>query len=206
MIFHEIDHNSPEWFALRMGKPTASMAKVFIGKRGLGEGARTYARRLVTEKILSRPMEGANTLDMQRGHALEERAAQAYTMMTGIDLLPGGFATDDTGFAGASPDRLTAKPEKGMVEIKCPRLDTHMGYVLDGFEDDYFAQAQFQLFIFRNRAWVDRFSYHPEAPVNARERTYRHPEMQRTIKSALIEFQALMEEYEAIARQKGIDL
>ena len=48
-----------------------------------------------------------------------------------------------------------------MIEIKCPIMSTHVGYLLEGeLPKDYFQQVQGQLLV-TNRKWLDFISYYP---------------------------------------------
>ena len=67
---------------------------------------------------------------MEQGQFLEEKAKPAFTIETGIQIENVAFITTDDGLFGCSPDAMIAC-ESG-VEIKCPRLETHVGYLLDG--------------------------------------------------------------------------
>jgi hypothetical protein len=59
---------------------------------------------------------------------------------------------------GCSPDRVIG--DDGLLEIKCPAPQTHVGYMLTRTVDkDYFPQVQGQLLI-TERNWVDVQSYH----------------------------------------------
>ena len=54
--------------------------------------------------------------------------------------------------------------DDGLLELKCPREDTHLLYLARGvLPTDYKAQVQGQLWV-TGRAWVDFMSYCPELP------------------------------------------
>jgi hypothetical protein len=64
--------------------------------------------------------------------------------------------------AGASPDGLVG--EDGLIEIKCPRLDTHLQYLADDeIPEEYLPQMLWQLAC-TERQWIDFVSYHPDCP------------------------------------------
>jgi hypothetical protein len=66
--------------------------------------------------------------------------------------------SDDKKFA-CSPDGLVG--EDGGLEIKCPLVATHIGYLLNGeLPSDYFQQVQGCLFV-TGRKWWDFMSYSP---------------------------------------------
>jgi hypothetical protein len=148
---------------LRLGIPTASEFPKIVTPTGkLSEQARKYAHLLVAEQLLGRPLISLDELEwVARGKELEPEAARLYEFDRDVDTEPVGFLTTDDGRIGASPDRLVGKP--GVLEIKAPAPQTHVGYVLDGFAEKYKPQVQGQLLV-SDREWCDWMSYHPELP------------------------------------------
>jgi len=68
---------------------------------------------------------------------------------------------DDKKACLCSPDRLIRGKSGGLLEIKCPQIQTHVGYLLNGkLETEYFQQVQGQMFI-TGMAWCDLMSYFP---------------------------------------------
>jgi hypothetical protein len=163
MIQHKIDQRSPQWFVLRAGIPTASEFHRIVTPGGKpSRQAEGYLYSLLAEYVVGHPITGPETDWMQRGQELEDEAIKAYEFQTGVETQPGGFITLDSGLVGCSPDRLVGKD--GLLEIKCPKESTHVGYLLTGqLEDDYRPQLQGQLWV-AERAWVDVVSYHPQMP------------------------------------------
>ena len=107
---------------------------------------------------------------MERGNDLEEEAARSLAKRLKVELLPGGFVTDDKGRAGCSPDRLLKTPEA--CEIKVPSPWVHIGNMLDGpnggardthSPDKYKAQVQGQILIGNFHA-VHFYSWNPGLP------------------------------------------
>ncbi len=202
---------SDEWRRLRLGIPTSSCfdkivtptGRMSIAKDGKGfsQMARKYAHQLVAETLLGRPLD--DDLDglrwITRGKDLEPDAAKLYELMHGVRTLPVGFITNDAGTVGCSPDRLIEGLHAGL-EIKCPAPNTHVGYMIDGFED-YAAQIQGQLYI-AEFEWVDRMAFHPElAPVIVR--TYRNEPFIKGLAEALDAFLAMKADMLAQARAAG---
>lgn len=202
MIVHDVEQGTEEWRRLRAGVPTASMFGSIMSKNGRTTAtARTYALQLAGEIILGRPLEnGASKVKhVIRGHELESQAAAAYAFENDVTVETVGFAMTDDGIMGASADRLVGVD--GLLEIKCPKAMTHLSYLVDGFEDDYFAQVQGQLFVLE-RDWVDRYSYHPELP-SKRERTYRDTPFMRKLKDACTEVCNMRDEFVEKIRKEG---
>jgi hypothetical protein len=68
--------------------------------------------------------------------------------------------------AGASPDGLVGN--HGMIEIKCPNLETHIGYLLSKkIPTDYRQQIDWQLAC-TGRSWCDFLSYRHDLPPHLR--------------------------------------
>jgi hypothetical protein len=187
MIEHQVEQGSAEWFALRIGRPTASEFKKIItpAKGDLSKQARGYAIKLVAEMLLNRPMDDLAGIEaIERGKALEPEAVKMYELSQ-HKTRQVGFITSDDGRIGASPDRLLIGVN-GAVEIKCPYPVTHLEYLLDGFGHDYKPQVQGQMLI-GGFDFIDRFSYSPEMPPFL-ERTYRDEPYIEKMAAALREF------------------
>jgi hypothetical protein len=203
VIIHDVAQGSPEWLQCRLGIPTSSCFDQIVTPTGkLSKSSRKYALKLVAEIITGRSTDGIGSLEwVARGKELEPYAAEAYEMTTGTDTQAVGFITTDDGQIGCSPDRLTLDGVGG-VELKCPAPHTHIGYVVDGFGSDYIPQVQGQLYV-AELEWVDRFSFHPEAPAY-RERTYRDEAFIKTLAQALDEFNQTRLEMLETVKARGL--
>jgi putative phage-type endonuclease len=160
------------WQLLRVGKVTASrVADVLAFKK---DGSETVARRdyrlqVVTEMLTGFPTDyGVETADMRWGKEQEPNARIVYTEKVGVVVEQIAFAQHpQIEHAGASPDGLVGK--EGLLELKCPRSFTHIGYFLtpETLEADYREQVQWQLAV-TGRAWCDIMSYDPRMPEKLR--------------------------------------
>jgi hypothetical protein len=161
----DVVQGTTEWLSARAGIPTSSQFhKIITPKtRKVSGQAADYAYQLVAERVLGRYLEDTKSFYWaERGKQLEDEARLYYEMLTGSVTERVGFITNDNGTIGASPDRLVG--ERGLLEIKCPAPQTHMGYLLgDPVSADYWLQVQGQLWI-AERDWTDVLSYHPELP------------------------------------------
>jgi hypothetical protein len=193
MKIHDVEQGSPEWLTLRLGIPTASMFdKVVTPKGKLSESSRDYAHRLIAERVLGRSLDSLDHLEwVVRGKELEPAAARMYAFEQGVETREVGFVTSDDGRMGASPDRLLVG-QAGILEIKCPAPNTHVGYMLEGFGTKYFVQVQGQLLV-TAAEFADRYSYHPDMPP-VLNRTNRDEAFIRTLADALEEFNDGLEE------------
>lgn len=160
MIIIECEQGTPEWHASRCGKPTASGFDKLITTTSKQSTQRTkYMYQLAGERVCGIPEETYQSAAMARGTATEEEARRFYEFTTGESVRKVGFCVSDCGRYGASPDGLVG--EDGVLEIKCPSLAVHVGYLLDGkVPTDYFQQTQGQLYV-TGRKWSDFISYYP---------------------------------------------
>lgn len=193
MIFHDVEQSSAKWAELRLGIATAScFNKIITPKTGkLSSQADAYANQLIAEIVTGEVQEKfAPTYWMERGSLLEEDARKLYEFETGYNVKNGGFATNDLGTAGASPDvRVFDKDGKliGGAEIKCPAPWTQVENLLrDEIDSDYIPQVQGQILIY-GFEFVDWFSYHPQMPP-ALIRTYRDDAYCEKLDAALQDF------------------
>lgn len=203
MIEHAVTQGSPEWLALRLGKPTASeFDKIITPKKlEMSASARAYAYRLVAETLLGYPVQDLGGLPwIQRGIELEPDAVRSYEFDTDIQTRPVGFITSDDGMIGASPDRLLVGVN-GAVELKCPSPATHIGYLIDGFGTDYMLQVQGQMLV-GGFDFIDRYSFHPQLPP-VRERVLRDEKIIDALKAGLTQFIDMKEAMLAKVRSTG---
>jgi hypothetical protein len=200
MKIHDVAQRSPEWHALRLGKPTASeFHKIITPKTGkLSAQARKFACRLIAERLLNEPLDLLDGIEaVERGKAMEPDAVAQYEFVEEIETQPVGFVTTDDGLVGASPDRMIVGAPAGL-EVKCPLLPTHIGYWLDGPGDEYRPQVQGQLWV-AEFEWLDFYSYHPQMePV--RLRTQRDDAYIKLIEQALRDFNDMLHDMYERAR------
>ncbi len=165
-----MEQGSVEWKMARVGKVTASriadvMAKVKVGEAAARED---YRAQLVAEILTGEPADdGYVSKDMQFGVEQEPFARAAYEVSRGAFIDQVGIVDHPTieRFA-ASPDGLI--DDDGLVEIKCPKIKTHLKYLISGkVPGDYFYQMQGQLSC-TGRKWCDWVSFRPELPEHLR--------------------------------------
>ncbi len=162
MIFHNVEPRSPEWEALRLGKIGSSEFHKILTPAKMLPSAQRFGlmHRIIAERITGIPVEnaGESTKWMDRGTELEDQARIAYEVLADQEVSGGGLFVADDGVICCSPDSLVG--EDGDLEIKCPLIQTQVGYALNGLEDEYSTQIQGRMMI-HGRRWVDIFSYHP---------------------------------------------
>jgi len=141
--FYNVDQNSEEWAALRLGKFTASMFGDLFAKKDTA----TYKNAIIKvayERVTGECEEMYSNKWMQRGHDKEPFAAENYELFTFNRLENGGFYEYDD-FIGASPDRKIVG-KNGGCEFKCPSAQVYNEYLETGrIPRSYYWQLHGQL-------------------------------------------------------------
>lgn len=161
------DQRTPEWFAERTGKVTASciykvMAKLRDGKPGADRT--NYHAQLVTERLTGEVAESFTNGAMQWGTDTEPQARAMYSFHAGEPAVETGFVPHPSiTMSGASPDGLVGA--LGLVEIKCPNSATHIATLTGaGIDRKYLLQMQWQIAC-TERQWCDFASFDPRLPL-----------------------------------------
>lgn len=166
-IYADVEQGSEAWRQLRLGRPTASNFNRIVTKKKceLSAQAVDYALKLCAEKLLN--MAAVESFDalpwLERGKELEPMAVKQYEMVHEVKTLAVGFITTDDGLLGCSPDRLVVSNQRHAIEVKCPSQHVHLGYLLNGTDDDYKPQVQGQILVAELER-ADLYSYHPQMP------------------------------------------
>jgi hypothetical protein len=162
----DAEQRSPQWFAARAGKVTASRAGDFLArtKSGYSTSRKNYLTQLVAERLTGQPQEdGFVSAAMLRGIELEPAAFSAYEALTGNMPDRVGFLSHAELPIGTSPDGVIGDYE-GLLELKVPNPATHIGYLRSGkLPADYLPQVTHHLFV-SGAAYVDFLSYGPNFP------------------------------------------
>jgi len=163
-----VEQGSPEWFAQRLGRITASNFGALMTlprskkdrEAGLiSETARTYLVKKVSE-VLTGMSKEFTTQSMEWGSETEDEARKIYELENMVEVKQIGFAIlESNPIVGGSPDGLVG--DDGIIEIKCPDSNTFTGYLLgDSIVKGYMAQIQGNLWIL-DRSWCDFIVYDP---------------------------------------------
>lgn len=156
------EQRSPQWYASRLGKPTASRYGDVLGKLkngGPNAACTDYCAELVLERISGELMQQYVTPAMARGVELEESARQCYMARTGELVEPVGLCLHDTINTACSPDGFVN--DDGLLEIKCPMNQLAIADLwLRQDPAPYLPQIQGQLWI-TDRKWCDLVIYDP---------------------------------------------
>jgi hypothetical protein len=153
------DQGSEDWFKVKHGIPSASsFDKIVTTKGDRSKQREKYLYQLAGERVIGKTEETYQNDNMLRGIELEDEARKLYELISDKEATRTGFFLAD-GY-GCSPDGIVEP--MGLLEIKCPILATHVGYLVDyKLPMEYFQQVQGQLLV-TGRQWCDFMSYYPE--------------------------------------------
>ena len=164
MITIDCEQLSPEWFAAKVGIPSAASFDQIVTTKGEPSKSRQkYMYQLAGEIVLGSKVETYVNAAMQRGTELEPEARKAFEFIHEVVVKKVGFVfMDEQKRYGASPDGLL--DEDAGLEMKCPQIQTHVGYLLDNkLPTDYFQQVQGGMLITGLNQW-HFMSYYPGMP------------------------------------------
>jgi putative phage-type endonuclease len=157
-----IEQGSPEWFAQRLGKVTASRVADVIAKTktGYSTSRDNYMAQLVCERMTGVVAESFTNAAMQHGTDTEPLARAAYEAHADVLVDEVAMITHPTiEAAGASPDGLVGDVKQ--LEIKCPNTATHIDTLLSQtVPGKYNTQMQWQMAC-TGRQWCDFVSFDP---------------------------------------------
>jgi hypothetical protein len=169
----DFEQGSEKWFALRMGIPTASEFKNFMGApRGsksfldkfnlkkssesgeLNDAVETYLCRKVSERFEGpqQDPQSFSSFETEQGKLNEKLARKWLAMEFETEITEVAFIKTDDGAAGCSPDGLLG--DDCGVEIKCPQGPKQASYLLNGeLPDDYLHQVHGSLYVTGRKQW-----------------------------------------------------
>lgn len=156
------EQRSDEWYAARLGIPTASEFKCLMVTKGKGEDGSSkmrdeYRRKLAGERLTGRPMASYRNANMDRGAGEEDEARRKYEFTNDVDAVRVGFIRN--GEKGCSPDSLIG--DDGMLEIKSADPHVYLDFLTrKTFPKEHVAQCQGALWV-AERKWIDLIVYCP---------------------------------------------
>ena len=160
-----IEQGTDEWFAVRIGKVTASRLADVLAKTktGYSTSRENYMAQLVCERLTGQKGESFTNAAMQHGTDTEPLARAAYEALHDVLVDEVGFIPHPTIImAGASPDGLVS--DDGLLEIKCPNTATHIETLLSQtVPGKYNTQMQFQMAC-TDRSYCDFVSFDNRLP------------------------------------------
>jgi len=153
MKTHKVEQGSEEWFALRSGKLTGSMASRVGNNR-----TESHILEAVASKLSSGERRDFTSIDMERGNELEPQARALYELQTDCEVEEVGFVEMNE-YIGCSPDGLVGKD--GGIEIKCPKDEVYVKLLIDEKVDSkYMWQIQMCMLVCE-RKWWDYVAFNP---------------------------------------------
>ena len=142
------EQRTPEWYAKRIGRVTASNVGAILGvdpNRGPEEVMRAMVR-----EAHGAESEFNGNVATEYGKFHESGARAEFEMETGLTVTDADFVKYSD-WAGASPDGYTS--DGGLIEIKCPyslrNAETPVPFksILGDDLPQYYAQTQFQMWV-----------------------------------------------------------
>ena len=186
----DCEQGSPEWFAARLGIPTASRFSAVLaqGKGGADSKMRyTYLKQLAGEIITGDPMEAYSNDKMDRGTKHEPDLRNRYAFERDVDVQQVGFIRMHQSLCktGCSPDGLIAAD--GMVEFKSAEPTVLIDILRSGKPPtEHMPQIQGSLWI-TGRKWCDLVIGWPKMPLFIR-RIYWNDDYIASLSSAVRTF------------------
>jgi putative phage-type endonuclease len=197
---------TPEWFAARLGKVTASRIDDVLAElksKTEATSRRNYRRELVLERFTGISQDsGYLSFAMQQGIAKEEAARNAYAFDRNVDVQECGFIEHPTiAMTGASPDGLIN--DDAVLELKCPEANAMFEMLIQAPVDrKYVLQAQWQLAC-SGRKRADVVFYREGCPLEIVS-LYRDDEHIAFIENKVREFLAEVDaEYQLLCKIRG---
>ena len=163
MIVSMVEQGSPEWLTERAGRVSASKFGLILtpgGKKTTGETRAKYLCQLAGERISGQPEESFQSEWMARGNEIEPLARDHFERMSGLFVAQVGMVyLDEKRTISCSPDGLVG--DDSGLEIKCPKLSTHIGYLRgNALPVTYIPQVQGSMMVTGRETW-NFLSFHP---------------------------------------------
>jgi len=209
-----IEQGSPEWFAQRLGKVTASRVADVIAKTktGYSTSRDNYMAQLICERMTNTVEPSYTNAAMQWGTDNEPLARAAYEALKDVLVDEVAMIQHPTIEAsGASPDGLVG--DDGQIEIKCPNTATHIDTLFtQSVPGKYFTQIQWQLACC-GRQWCDFVSFDPRMPQELQlfvKRVTRDNDyiqmLEEEVKKFLVELDNKIEKLNKLKEEHGNNL
>ena len=205
VIFHDVEQNTDEWFAMRAGKLTGSNFGKIMANMGksFGEPAKKLAMTIAAEQLSGSPISSNfSNAHMERGHEQEPVARMMYEDETFAEVDNGGFF--DCGFVGVSPDGLMYKD--GVLEIKSVLANVHFANIKRKTYDPAYKWQFIGNLFYTQREYIDFVSYCADFPEGKRlfvctlQRDKLISEFEQ-LQKRVAEFKLLVNDYKTIINE-----
>ena len=150
------------WFMLRAGNPgTSSFDKIITTKGEPSKSAKDYMMQLAGELITGKSEEQFQSVHMSNGTLREPEARDTFRFITDIEIEEVGLVwKDERKLFHSSPDGINTNLCTGL-EIKSPKMVTHLKYLIDGkLPTEYIQQVQGSMYVCEYETW-HFMSYYP---------------------------------------------
>lgn len=174
----QVEQNTPEWLAMRLGMLTGSKAKGAVGNE---KAQKTLIYELIGEQLTGVQEEFFKSYAIEWGNMNEPYAIDEYEHRTGIKTDAIGFCVSTKyPWMGLSPDRLAISDDAEVthavvrpndmneldfehsIEVKCPNTTTMIRYIDEGgIPDDYLAQVIHYFIVINTLQTLDFVVYDP---------------------------------------------
>jgi hypothetical protein len=171
-----VEQGSDEWLGARLGVITASeFGKIITPSGSKSASANEYMGKLIAEHLTGEQQDNYCSDDMARGNELEPKAGLFFEAIKKVEVDEVGMVyKDNDKNIACSPDGLLLFTNyddnddefdfysgEGL-EIKCPKLANHIGYVIDNqMPKKYIPQVQGSIWTTGADGWWF-MSYHPD--------------------------------------------
>lgn len=201
MIIIDCVQGTPEWFAARLGKPSASRYSEIITASELkpSKSSLGYMQELVAERITGQKVESYKSASMEAGTEREVLSREVYEFIYEVVVEQVGCVYEPNSRYLCSPDGLINR-EYGL-EMKNPEAKTQVRYLSAGvLPIEYKLQVQGSMLVTGYDRW-DFFSYYPGLPLFILE-VRRDEKVIAALKEALDRFCDELDELEVRIRGK----
>lgn len=199
---HKVEQRSDEWFALRLGKPSASRMADVMAKTKSGPAAsrKNYMMELLCQRLTGAQEDVFVTAAMQRGTDLEPVARSAYEVQTGLMVMETGvWSHPKIERLIASPDGLVG--DDGLLEIKCPNTAQHVEFLRTGKPDGKYQWQMLAQMACAERDWCDFVSYDDRMPEPLQYASVRFERDDKRIEEMEAEVRKFLEELDALEQE-----
>ena len=198
MIKVNIEQGSEAWYEAKLGLFSGTRFATLVSGKAT-KGYKDLILNIVGEIVSNQKDETYSNAIMERGIELEPEAVKEYEKIFEVEAEEVGLCLHDEfeQWCGVSPDRLIG--EDGGLEIKCPLMKTHLGYMKAGtLPNEYKWQVQGSLFV-TGRKWWDFMSYYPNMKpfiVRVFPDLDMHKELETRLREAIEEVKLEIKLYE----------
>jgi hypothetical protein len=157
IMLKDIEQGTPEWFGCKLAVISASNFNKIVtskGEKTTGITRQTFLHKVAGEMVSGTIEKSYSNIWMERGIELESEARKVFCIETMTEIEEVGFCyLNEDRTVGCSPDGLNIENNFG-IEIKCPKLSTHVKYLIDNkLPTEYVQQVQGSMWVTGYNHW-----------------------------------------------------